>query len=205
MDRIDPDQTREVYNRQALAFDEERSRSFFEARWLTRFGDALISGGRVLDLGCGAGEPIAAWLIAEGFQLTGLDFSEPMLAIARNRWPGGDWRVADMRNLELSERFDGIIAWNSFFHLTPDEQRNTLPRLANLLNPNGRLMLTVGPQAGEVCGYVGGEAVYHSSLSPAEYAKLLEENGLLLTAFVAEDPGCNGHSVLMAKRLAEGG
>ena len=77
------------------------------------------------------GRPIAGWLIGEGFRLTGTDFSEPLLEKARQRWPGGDWRLMDMRNLDLPERFDGIIGWNSFFHLTQDEQRDCLPRLAN--------------------------------------------------------------------------
>ncbi len=192
------DATRAVYDRQAEVYDADRSRAFFEARWLTRFGDALPRGSRVLDLGCGAGEPISSWLIAEGFRLTGLDFSPRMLDIARTRWPQGDWRDGDMRQLDLGERFDGIIAWNSFFHLSPDEQRAALPRLAAHLAPGGRLMVTVGHKAGEVTGTVGGEPVYHASLSPAEYATRLEETGLRLTAFVAEDPGCKDHTILMA-------
>lgn len=200
MGGLTPDPIREVYDRQAEAYDKARSRTLFEARWLTRFGDALPKGGRVLDLGCGAGEPISAWLIAEGFRLTGVDFSEGMLSIARDRWPKGDWRVADMRTLDLEVRFDGLIAWNSFYHLTPDEQRNTLPRMAGLLAPGGLLMVTVGPRAGEVTGDVGGEEVYHASLSPAEYATLLEAHGLLLTTFVAEDPACGDLTVMMAKK-----
>ena len=196
----DPGSTREVYERQAESYDAARSRAFFEARWLTAFGDALPRGGRVLDLGCGAGQPIAAWLIAEGFQLIGADFSEAMLALARARWPNGDWRVADMRALDFPDRFDGIVAWDSFFHLTPDEQRDCIPDLARHLAPGGRLLVTVGPKAGEVTGTVGGETVYHASLSPAEYAQWLEDAGLRMTAFVAEDPGCDLHTILMAQK-----
>lgn len=197
---ITPDAVREVYDRQAETFDAERGRAFFEARWLTRFGDGLPRGGRVLDLGCGAGQPISGWLINEGFRLTGLDFSVRMLDIARERWPDGDWREGDMRHLELHDKFDGIIAWNSFFHLTPEEQRTALPRFADHLTNGGRLLVTVGPRAGEVTGTVGGETVYHASLSPAEYATALEACGLRMTAFVAEDPGCGNHTILMAKK-----
>lgn len=200
MDRLTTEYTRDVYERNAETYDRNRSRSFFEANWLTRFGDALPRGGKVLDLGCGTGEPIAAWLIAEGFAFTGADFSDAMLEIARSRWPNADWRVADMRALDLGERFDGIIAWNSFFHLSQGEQRATLPRLAQHLAPGGRLMVTVGPEAGDVTGTVAGETVPHSSLSPAEYAQLLEDCGLTLVAFMAEDPGCQNHTVLMAKK-----
>ncbi|MEM7718614.1 MAG: class I SAM-dependent methyltransferase [Pseudomonadota bacterium] len=193
-------QTKAIYDRQAEAYDSARSRAFFEARWLARFGDGLPRNGRVLDLGCGTGKPIAAWLINEGFRLTGMDFSAKMLDIARGRWPDGDWREGDMRHLSLGLAFDGIIGWNSFYHLTPDEQRATLPRLADHLAPGGRLLVTVGARAGEVTGTVGEETVYHASLSPAEYTAALEDCGLLLTAFVAEDPGCQNHTILMAKK-----
>lgn len=73
-----PEQTKAVYEANAVTFDAQRSRTLFEARWLARFAACLPSGGRVLDLGCGAGEPIAQWFIAEGFQITGVDFAEAM-------------------------------------------------------------------------------------------------------------------------------
>lgn len=192
--------TQHIYERQAAAYDAKRSRVLFEARWLARFAASLGPGAHVLDLGCGAGEPIARWFIAEGFTVTGVDFAQPMLDIARTRWPDGDWRLGDMRALDLGGTFDGIIAWNSFFHLRPDEQRSCIADMARHLNPGGPLMLTVGDRAGEVSGTVGGEAVYHASLSPAAYVTCLEENGLRLTGFLAEDPDTNQHSVLMARK-----
>ena len=195
-----PDAIRGVYERQAAAYDGQRSRALFEARWLARFAACLPAGGRVLDLGCGAGEPIARWFMAEGFPVTGIDFSAAMLGIARVRWPEGDWREADMRALDLGESFDGIIAWDSFFHLCPGHQRACISRMARHLAPNGALLLTVGPDAGEAEGTVRGEPVYHASLSPAGYATCLEENGMRLTGFLAEDPETDHHSVLMARK-----
>ncbi|MGI9394988.1 MAG: class I SAM-dependent methyltransferase [Boseongicola sp.] len=200
MTTADPDKTRDVYEKNAAGYDRNRARAFFEARWLSRFADSIPHGANVLDLGCGAGEPIAAWLIGEGFQLTGVDFSKAMLEIAKQRWPNGDWRKGDMRSLDLDARFQGIIAWNSFFHLTKDEQRACLPRLARHLEPNGILMVTVGHKDGVVTGTVEGEAVFHASLSASEYAARLEENGLRMTAYMAEDPWCDYHSVLMARK-----
>ena len=124
-----------------------------------------------------------------------------MLDLARARWPEGDWRLADMRTLALGDRFDGIVAWNSFFHLTADAQRDCIARMAAHLKVDGSLMLTVGQKAGEVEGTVGSEQVYHASLSPAGYATCLEENGLRLTGFLAEDPETAHHSVLMARKI----
>ncbi len=197
------DKTRQIYEDQAEQFDRDRSRKLFEARWLARFSDGLPRGARVLDLGCGAGEPIASWLIAEGFRYTGVDYAEAMLAIARGRWPDGDWRLADMRKLDLGEQFDGIVAWDSFFHLTRDEQRACLPLLGRHLKPGGQLLVTVGHGNAEVTGRVGGETVYHASLSPAEYAGLLEDCGMLMTGFLAQDPECEKHSVLLARKLKQ--
>ncbi len=72
--------------------------------------------------------------------------------------------------------------------------------MARHLEPGGSLLLTVGPKAGEASGTVGGEPVYHASLSPAEYVACLEQNGLRLTGFLAEDPETDKHSVLMARK-----
>ncbi|WP_109312355.1 class I SAM-dependent methyltransferase [Ruegeria sp. AU67] len=197
----DPNDTQAIYERQATEYDMRRSKALFEARWLARFTASLKPGDHVLDLGCGTGDPIARWFMAEGFDVTGVDFSAAMLKIAKERWPDGDWRMADMRDFELDQQFDGIIAWNSFFHLTADEQKGCITRMARHLHNGGMLMLTVGPRAGEVSGTVGSELVYHASLSPAGYATCLEENGLQLTGFLAEDPETQSHTVLMARKL----
>ena len=157
----------------------------------------------MLDLGCGAGEPIARYLIERGCAVTGVDFSSAMLAIARSRFPDGRWIEADMRTLDLDERFAAIVAWDSFFHLTRDEQRELFPRIARHLLPGGAVLLTVGPDDGEALGRVGDGAVYHASLSPAEYAARLDKSGLTVAGFVPEDPACGGHSVLLALARAE--
>lgn len=188
----------------ARGWDARRSRSLFEAAWLRRACDGLGPGAPVLDLGCGAGDPIGAWLIAGGFDVVGVDASPAMLALARTRMPGATLVEADMRGLDLRRRFDAVIAWDSFFHLSPAARRRTIRRVADHLNPGGRFLATVGPRASEAVGRVGpvgGERpIYHASLSVADYAATLDDSGLDLRAFVAEDPSCGGHSVVLARR-----
>lgn len=194
--------TQDVYERNAARFDAERLKILIERAWLDRFLHGLPEAARILDLGCGTGDPIAHYMEARGFRITGVDASPAMIALAREKRPGGDWRIADMRRLDLGERFDGIIGWDSFFHLTRDEQRAVLPLLAHHLSTGGRLMLTVGPDDGEVDGHVGDDRVYHASLSPDAYRTILADHGLTVTDFVAEDPDCDFHTILLARKDA---
>jgi cyclopropane fatty-acyl-phospholipid synthase-like methyltransferase len=46
---------------------------------------------RDLDLGCGAGEPIARYLIDAGCRVTGVDASSAMVALCSERFLGMDW------------------------------------------------------------------------------------------------------------------
>ena len=190
-----------TYEQVAPEWEATRLRTLFERPWLGRMTAGLGRTSRILDLGCGTGEPIAAYLIAQGFRVTGVDGARAMIDICRTRWPDGDWRVADMREMDLEMRFDAVMAWNSVFHLTMDEQRAALPRIAAHVAPGGRLMMTVGPGAGDdVMGTVAGRPVPHASLALSEYAAILEREGLPIRRFTAEDPDCNGHTVILAEK-----
>ncbi len=193
---------RATYERQAEAWDRARNRSLFERAWLERAVADVPPGGSVLDLGCGGGEPIASWLIAQGYDVTGVDFAAPMLRIAKRRFPDARWVLADMTTLSLGCSFDAVIGWGSFFHLTQQAQRAALPRIADHVAEGGRLLLTVGPADGEITGTVAGETVYHSSLAPDEYKAILETAGMQCEDFVPEDPECTGHTLLLARRKA---
>lgn len=192
--------TVETYRRVARNFDENRSRDLFEKPWLDEFIEAFPTAARVLDVGCGSGAPIAAYLISQGLRVTGMDAAEPMLDIARHRFSDADWCLGDMRTGLPEGLFHGVVAWNSFFHLTEEEQVPVLERFSKALLPKGRLLLTVGPEAGRAVGRVGGKWVFHASLSPEAYAEVLASVGLRVLKFVPEDASCRGHSVLMAEK-----
>jgi SAM-dependent methyltransferase len=198
------EQMRGVYDRHGAAFDAMRTRALGEEGWLLRVAAALPPGGEVLDLGCGAGEPVAAWFIARGYGLTGVDYSRTMLDIARRRFPERAsprvaWLLADMRVVDLGRSVDGIVGWDSFFHLDPGDQRRTLAGVAAHLRPGGALLLTVGPDPGVAIGSVGGEPVYHASLGEDGYRAALDALGLATLAFVRDDAR-SGRTVLFARK-----
>ncbi len=202
MKRMDLDtakaQTKEVYQRQAGVWDTQRPRSLYERPWLDRFLDGLPECARLLDLGCGAGEPLAHYFLSKGHDLVGVDYSQAMIDLANARFPSAEWLVQDMRMLHLEGDFDGVYSWDGSFHLTRDEQRALIPALAAHIRPGGAMMMTVGTGDGEVTGTVGGETVYHASLSPDEYRALLSLAGFDKIIFTPEDKNCAGRSILLA-------
>lgn len=190
--------TKDVYEQQARYWDSVRPDSLYEKPWLDRFASTLEPGGRLLDLGCGSGVPVAGYFLDQGFSVTGVDYANTMIALARERYPAGDWHVQDIKDLTIEGPFDGIYSWDGFFHLTVAEQRAIIPDLCRLVRPGGAILLTVGTGEGEVTGNVGGETVYHASLAPEEYARLLRQNGFETIIFVPEDQEYRGRSVLLA-------
>jgi SAM-dependent methyltransferase len=189
------DQIIGLYQKHAAQWDATRGKSLGEKPWLDRFTDGLPTHGKVLDIGCGAGEPIAAYFIACGFQVTGIDSSAPLIELCKARFPAHRWQIADMRQLALGSKFDGLIAWDSFFHLDHDSQRAIFAIFKAHATPHAHLMFTSGTSHGEAIGTFEGEALYHASLDPAEYHRLLAENGFAVIAHVAEDPTCGDHTI----------
>lgn len=188
------------YERHAAAFDAQRGRSLFERKWLDRFLDSLGPGGAVLDLGCGMGEPIASYMIERGYRITGVDSSPNMIRMCGERFPEQTWILSDMRCLSLHRQYDGILAWDSFFHLTPEDQRGMFPVFAKHSGEQAALMFTSGPTFGEEIGSFEGEPLYHASLDPDEYRSLLKTHGFRVAGYVAEDRTCGGHTIWLARR-----
>jgi SAM-dependent methyltransferase len=190
----------DLYERHALDYVADRGRQLWSERvWLDRFIKLLSSGAAILDIGCGSGEPIARHLIEQGFAVDGVDASPTLISLCRERFPDRSWRVADMRTLALGKTFDGLLAWDSFFHLCASDQRRMFSVFKRHAAPGAVLMFTAGPSHGEVIGSYRGEPLYHASLAAEEYQVLLESNGFRVVEHVAEDPNCTGHTVWLAQ------
>jgi cyclopropane fatty-acyl-phospholipid synthase-like methyltransferase len=188
----------DLYERHASHFDRDRARSLQEKAWLDRFLRCVRPSGQLLDIGCGMGEPIARYCIEAGFRVVGVDASPSLIAMCRARFPEAEWIVADMRDLALGRAFDGLLAWDSFFHLAASDQRAMFPRFARHAQPGAPLLFTSGTTEGEAIGSYRGEPLYHGSLDTAEYRRLLATNGFSVERYVPNDPECGGHNVWLA-------
>jgi SAM-dependent methyltransferase len=193
----------DLYRRHAATFDRLRGKSlFFERAWLDRFCALAEPGAALLDIGCGSGEPIARHLIARRHPVTGVDSSSEMIALSRARFPDQTWIVADMRGLALGQRFGGVLAWHSFFHLAADAQRAMFPIFAAHALPGAPLMFTSGTAAGEAIGEFEGEPLHHASLDPEDYRGLLDAHGFDVVDHVSEDATCGDATIWLARRRA---
>ncbi len=200
---MQPEDILPTYERLGLAWARHRSRALFERPALDRFRTAM-PGPMVLDLGCGSGEPLARHLADGGAHVTGVDGAASMVALFNRNLPGHEALQVDMRNLSIGRRFDGILAWDSFFHLAPDAQRAMFAVFAAHAAPGAALMFTAGASEGEAIGSVEGEPVYHSSLAPEEYHDLLKQAGFGILDYRPEDPECGRHTIWLARFRAAG-
>lgn len=191
-----------LYNEHGADFDSQRGRSLAEKPWLDRFTSLLPQGASILDIGCGSGEPIAGYFIGNGYDVTGIDASLPLIELCRARFPEKLWAVADMRKLALGRRFDGLIAWHSFFHLKAEDQRRMFGIFGQHANDGAALMFTAGPGEGQAIGTFQGKPLYHASLAREEYERLLAMHGFRLLDHTLEDPDCGGATIYLARRVA---
>jgi SAM-dependent methyltransferase len=189
-----------VYDRHGAAWARLRGDRLAEGPWLDRFCALLPPGAAVLDIGCGAGVPIARELLRRGFDVTGLDGSATMLGLFRRNLPQLPAVLADMRSLALGARFAGLLAWDSLFHLPPADQRGIFARFAAHAAPGAALMFTSGDAEGTAIGALEGEALHHGSLDPPAYRALLDAAGFAVLDHVAQDASCGGRTVWLARR-----
>ena len=193
-----PDKILTTYDTVATTWNQQRNTSLFEKRWLDRMMNHA-PGKRVLDLGCGSGKPIASYLCEKGAKLTGVDGAMAMIRLFEENVPDARAVYADMRGLNLGETFDAILAWNSFFHLDPNDQVGMFKVFKRHAAAEAALMFASGHEHGTAIGQVAGEPVYHASLSPNEYEKLLNEHGFTVRHFKQEDPECHSHTIWLAQ------
>ena len=195
------------YDKIARWFDENRGKSetMPEMKYLAQIVAAFADGGHALDLGCGTAEPVAAFLIKHGWRVTGIDGSAEMIALCRERFPGMNWVIRDMRRIALGRTFDAVVAWDSFFHLPSEEQPAMFPVFAAHTAPGGLLLFTSGPDGASAQGVMNDLEFSYGSLPPNVYKALLTDNGFELLDHIIGDPAKGEHTIWFARRLPDEG
>jgi SAM-dependent methyltransferase len=90
----------------------------------------------LLNLGCGGGHN--DWTLKKQFEITGIDVSEAMLALARELNPEVEYQNGDMRTLKLGRTFDAVVAFDSIdYMLTESDLRAAFETAWAYLRPGG--------------------------------------------------------------------
>lgn len=103
-----------------------------------------VHGSKALDFGCGAGRS-TRFLRSLGFDVVGVDVSEPMLVQARERDARGDYRLVPTGDLSsISSGFDLILSAFTFDNISTMEKKvSHFRELRRLLNVDGRIVNVV--------------------------------------------------------------
>ncbi len=125
-----------------VADDYERAFADRRAAEVERFARSLAPGSRVLDAGCGPGRDLAR-LAAAGHDPVGLELNAAFVERARRHAPVVHGDLRDVAALFADERFDGVWADASLVHLERGAAARAIHDLAALLEPGGRLFVSV--------------------------------------------------------------
>jgi cyclopropane fatty-acyl-phospholipid synthase-like methyltransferase len=167
------------YEAVAAEFIARREQSEIGVATVRKWARSLKPGASILDLGCGHGAPISAALLADGFEIYGVDSSPTLTAMFRNRFPRAHVACEAVEDSSFFGRqFDGVIAVGLMFLLNEDVQKKLIRRVAQILNPHGRFLFSAPAQA---CTWTDVLTRHQSlSLGARVYADLLANAGLTL-------------------------
>ena len=126
----------------------------------------LTNKSSALDVGCGCTGRFIALLLAEGFVPEGVDISDKMIALARERHPDIHFYQQDICEWDIPKPYDLITAWDSLWHIPLERQKAVLAKLVAALNQGGVLIFSFGAteEAGDHTDDFMGPEVYYSTL-----------------------------------------
>jgi 2-polyprenyl-3-methyl-5-hydroxy-6-metoxy-1,4-benzoquinol methylase len=157
--------------------------SSLRQHWLDAIKPTLLPNARVLDLGCGAGVPVARQLAEQGYIVVGIDGSPRQIALARVNEPRAEFIVADMTKVEFDPMsFDAVTAFYSITHVPRDEHRLLLSRIWTWLKPGGVFLASLGHD--ETPAWTGewlGTTMFFSHFGAAINVELVKQAGFAIS------------------------
>ena len=196
---------KEGYNAIANRYLAERTRDSEDVRLLDAFMERLPASANVLDAGCGAGIPISQ-LLSERFQVTGVDFSDAQIELARKNVPNAEFLCEDMTRLNFpSETFDGITSYYAIIHIPREEHPALLANFFRMLKPGGSALLCLGAEhlIDDVDENYLGTRMYWSHYDAETYLNILRGCGFsVVWSKHVTDATCEGagHLFVLAQK-----
>jgi glycosyltransferase involved in cell wall biosynthesis/2-polyprenyl-3-methyl-5-hydroxy-6-metoxy-1,4-benzoquinol methylase len=194
--------------------DPETARHFYDFANMAA-ALALRADAKILDVGCGPGW-VTEYFARLGYDMTGIDISEGLIQVARERLEHLPYQVDqetplccrflthDIEAAPLAEKFDAIICYDALHHF--DDEKSVFRNLSAMLDIGGVLFILEGhkPPAGsateiELRGFMEKYKTLESPFSEDYLRALIDEHGF---AIVADCVSVNG---LFEKQMLTGG
>jgi len=124
-----------------------------------------------LDVGCGCNGRFVDLLTNYGFHVEGVDISEKMINLARQRHPKIAFYHEDICTWTLPRTYNFITAWDSIWHVPLNTQPAVLQKLCNGLTAGGVLIFTMGggDEPGELNDSCMGPPMYYATLGSPKF------------------------------------
>ena len=193
------------YNQIADRYLAQRTADSEDVRLLDDFIELLSPHAKVLDAGCGAGFPISSSL-ADLFDVTGVDFSEAQIELAKKNIPNANFICEDMTKLDFPENtFDGICSYYAIIHIPREEHQALLANFHRMLNTGGIALLCLGAEnlVDDIEENYLGTRMYWSHYDTETYIKMLKGCGFaIIWSKYVKDSTCEGagHLFVLAQK-----
>lgn len=196
------DLVRKGYNKSAKNYAAGRD-LFKNSKYLEILNQRLKPDSLVLDIGCGNGVPIDAYLENHGHRIIGIDISEKQIELARKNLKNQRFDLKDMSEIDLgSYQVDAVVSFYAIFHIPREQHGELFKKINSFLQVNGLILITLG--AGEWEGSEDnffGAKMYWSQNAPETNVKLLNETGFEILLNEIDETGGEKHNIILAKKI----
>jgi SAM-dependent methyltransferase len=195
---------RDGYNAIANQYLETRTKKSVDVALLDDFSKHLPANAKVLDTGCGAGVPVAK-ILSKRFDVTGVDFSEKQIELAKMNVPDATFICQDMTQLDFpAQSFDGICSFYAIIHIPREEHRRLIDDFYHMLKPDGVALLCLGAEdlLDDIEEDFHGSRMYWSHYDAVTYESMLTEIGfdIIFTKLVTDKTYGGEHSFVLAQK-----
>jgi ubiquinone/menaquinone biosynthesis C-methylase UbiE len=193
------------YNKIADLYLEERTRDSGDIRLLDDLIGRLPVNATVLDAGCGAGVPVTQ-ILSRQFEVTGVDFSEVQIELARKHVPNAKFICQDMTKLDFPDStFDAICSYYAIIHIPREEHGSLFVNFHRMLKPGGFALLCLGAEnlIDDIDENYLGTRMYWSHFNTETYLKMLKDTGFsIIWSKRVTDETCEGagHLFVLAQK-----
>ncbi|MCI4351485.1 MAG: class I SAM-dependent methyltransferase [Thermoplasmata archaeon] len=177
------------------------------ATWLAPILGSVGTGGAALDLGCGCGIPTCE-ILAQKFQVTGVDLSDVQIERARRRLPGVRFLREDMSQVRFPPgAFAVVVSLYAIIHLPVANHLPLFRKIHRWLRPGGWFLAILGESAytGTDPDWMGwGAPMYWSHADGDTSDRWLRTSGFEVVhrSYVPEGEG--GHALFLARKPGAG-